>query len=186
MRCTKILLIAGMAAALAACSSGIVVNEPVFEQLYVDGDLEYAAQSGELRTEVYGNPYGMGGARFTSTVTGLMKGANLGREVTFTASPKGPGSGPYHAVMVFNAATGTSPHEVCSAPAKIPTGPRGTALTLLSGFCIGDTLLSTADGTTFGVAATEDPRFRELVRGVTLALFPAYDHHDVGGDSVTN
>ena len=174
------------AAVLGGCSGGILINDPVFQQNYVDGDFEFATQNGELRTSVYGVPFAMNKARFDTLVTGHMKGAALGRDVAFRTKTQGRGSGAYHAVLIFNPERGTSPYEACSAPDKVPTATGGEALALLAAFCIGDTLLSTADGLAVGVTGTSDARFRTLIRQVTLAFIPAYDHLDVGGDSTRN
>ena len=47
-------------------------------------------------------------------------------------------------------------------------------------------MLSTASGRVKGVHDPRAPLFRELVRQVTLALFPQIDHLDIGGDEISD
>lgn len=181
----KISTLFGVVLAVSACVGGVIVQEPVYEQIFTDGDAEYAMQNGEMLTRVYGNPFAPGAAGIERSVTRLMKGANRGPEVEFTPKPEGKGSDPYHIVMVFNPPPSLSAESICGGGSDFGSVPAGGLVTLLSGFCIGDDLLSTASGSTAGVSGPGDPKFRELVRLVTYSLFPAYDHHDIGGDSNT-
>ncbi len=173
----------GVILAVSGCADGVIVQEPVFEQIYADGDAEYAMQYGEMLTRVYGNPFAAGADGSERSVTRLMKGANRGPEVEFTPKPEGKGSDPYHVVMIFNAPPSLAAKSICGGGSNFGSVPAGGSMTLLSGFCIGGDLLSTASGSTAGVSGPRDPKFRELVRLVTYSLFPAYDHHDIGGDS---
>ncbi len=178
----KIPTFLGVILAVSGCAGGVIVREPVFEQIYADGDAEYAMQNGEMLTRVYGNPFAPGADGIERSVTRLMKGANFGPEADFTPKPSGEGSAPYHVVMVFNAPRYLADELICADGFDIDTAPNGGSLTLLTGFCIGDTLLSTASGSVDGVKGPKDPKFRELVRQVIYSLFPAYDHHDFDAD----
>jgi hypothetical protein len=179
----KIPALGGILLVISACAGTIIVQEPVYEQIFTDGDTEFAMQNGEILTRVYGSPFSPGNKGIERSVTRLMKGANLGPKVDFTPKPSGEGSEPYHVVMVFNAPRYVLAESICTDGASVGSTPAGGSLTLLSGFCIGDTLLSTASGSVSGVSSPNDPKFRLLVREVTLSLFPAYDHHDIGGEN---
>ncbi len=168
------------------CAGNLVlINEPVFQQLYTVEDFQLAAVNGEIKTRIFGNPFAVPRQRFAALVTGMMKGANLGREVTYTGAPTGRGSGHYHVALAFNPTPRTTADEICAGPPSDPTVPGSGAVTLLAAFCIADRLQSNASGGVGNLSGPGDPRFRELVRGVTLALFPAYDHWDIGGDGGT-
>lgn len=168
--------------ALGGCLDGVAVDEPVYQQLYVDAEFEYAARSGELRTNVYGTP--VAGARdgVVALTTAAMRGANRGPEVTFTPTPAGEGSGAYHVVMLFNPVGWVAPYDVCKDPVRYAGAPSDSRVRLVSAFCFGETMVSNASGSVTGVKGLGDPRFKSLVRQVTLSLFPAYDHWDIGGD----
>ena len=179
-------LIAAAALAIAGCAQGVIVYAPVNQQLYADGDFESATLSGELRTEVYGSLFGQGGSGgpVAAATTRAMKGANRGKEVVFTPSPKGNGSGGYHVVMLFNPQRAVAPEEICAGADRLAAKPRRGSVYLLSGFCLHDTLLSTAGGRISGLSGPDDPAFRALVRQVTLSLFPAFDHIEPGDSAI--
>lgn len=179
----KIPSLCGVVLAVSACADLVIVQEPVFQQIFTDGDTEYAMRNGVMETRVYGDPFPGGATGIEGSVMRIMKGANRGPEVEFVAQPSGDGSEPYHVVMVFNAPRDVSAESICADGAGIASAPEDGALTLLSGFCIGDDLLATASGSVSGVSGPDDPKFRSLVRQVTYSLFPAHDYNDVGGDN---
>lgn len=177
----KIPSLCGLVLAVSACADMVIVQEPVFQQIFTDGDTEYAMRNGVMKTRVYGDPFPDGADGIERSVMGLMKGANRGPVVDFVAQPTGIGSDPYHIVMVFNAPRDIWAESICADGSGVGSAPTDGALTLLSGFCIGDDLLATASGSVSGVSGPDDPKFRALVRQVTYSLFPAHDHNDVGG-----
>ena len=170
---------------VSACAGGIQVLDPINTQLYTEDDFYYAARNGEITTRVGDNPFGGPSAHFAEMVTDHMYGANLGGDVVFTPSPQGPGSGRYHVVMLFNPPINSDEEDLCAKNARFPTVPAIDTLRLVSVFCYKDTLLSTATGQVSGVHSPRAPQFRDLVRQVTLALFPAHDNLDIGGDDET-
>ncbi len=184
-------IIRSLTAALAltgtvGCAGNLVlINDPVFQQLYTVEDFSLAARNGEIMTRVFGDPFAAPREGFAARVTGMMKGANLGREVTYTGAPAGGGSGNYHVALAFNPTPRTTADEICAGPPSDPMASGAGPVTLLAAFCHGHGLRSTASGHARNLSGPDDPRFRELVRGVTLALFPAYDHWDIGGDGGT-
>jgi hypothetical protein len=170
---------------LAGCAGTIVVMEPVSNQLYTVDDFDYASRNGEIKTRVGDDPFGGPSARFSEMVTARMYGANFGGDVVFTRSPRGAGSGRHHVVMLFNPPISADEEDFCAKNAKFPTLPATDSLRLVSAFCYKDTLLSTATGEVSGIRNPQSPLFRELVRQVTMALFPANDDLDIGGDDET-
>lgn len=168
--------------ALAACGGAVIVNDPVDQLNYTVDDFDYASRNGEIRTRVGRNPFGGPREKFSARVTELMYGAHFGGDVVFTPSPRGKGSGRHHVVMLFNPPIGADEEDFCGRNARVPTLPLTGALRLVSVFCYENQMLSTAAGRVSGVRGPGAPLFRKLVRQVTLALFPAFDHLDVGGD----
>ena len=175
--------LAGTLLMLGGCFGfGVIIHEPVGGQNIADGDFDYAARNGEVRTAVFGNPFGAPTGGFTATVTRNMRGANPGKPVAFTPRPTGGGSGAYHVVMLFNPDRAATANDACANASNVPTAPGHDPVNLFSAFCIGDTPLSSAGGLANGVSSPEDQNFRELVQQVTQALFPIYDHFDIGGE----
>jgi hypothetical protein len=180
------LLVLGLPMVLAACETMVIVGEPVMNLNYTVDDFEYASRNGEIRTRIGDDPFGGPHAAFSEQVTKFMYGANFGVDVVFTPSPRGKGSGRHHVVMLFNSPISTDERDLCGADARPPTLLPTNTLRLISVFCYEDEMLSTADGRIFGVENLQEPRFRDLVRQVTLALFPGNDDLEVGGDEISD
>lgn len=182
MNFRPVLSVAGLALWLGGCAGMVVVHQPMHTQRYLDGDFEYAARSGEMRTSVHGNPFAIAPQSFNAAVTGTMRGANTGPDVVFTPTPEGEGSGAFHVVLMFDPPVGTFGDDLCADAGAIHPVAGNGGVRLLSAFCVGDQLLSTVGGSVSGVDGPRHPKFRELVRQVTMHLFPAYDHWDIGGE----
>jgi hypothetical protein len=168
---------------LAACD-GVVVTEPVGAQRYSNGDFEYAARNGEMKTEVAGNPFGGTAPNFAPLVTEYMQNANRSIPVRFVLEPQGKGSAPYHVVMAFNPPRGYLARDACSQAGSLPTAPGTGSVYLFSVFCSGDVALSEASGSVANLSGPDDPKLRSLVRQVTYALIPGYDHKGVGASTL--
>ncbi len=171
---------------LTACRGTVIVDAPISNLNYTVDDFEYAARNGEIRTRVGRNPFGGAHDPFAARVMEHMFGANFGVEVAFTPSPKGKGSGRHHVLLLFNPPISADEEDFCGHNVNIPTLPPTDTLRLASVFCYEDTMLSTAGGRVKGVHDPRAPLFKELVRQVTLALFPQIDHLDIGGDEISD
>lgn len=165
-------------ALLAACD-GVIVTQPVGPQRYSNGDFEYAARNGAMKTEVVGNPFGAA-PNFAPLVIEYMQNANRSVPVKFVLAPEGGGSAPFHVVMAFNPPQGSVARDACSQAGSLPTATRTTAVYLFSVFCSGDVPMSEASGTVADLTGPDDPKLRSLVRQVTYALIPGYDQKGVG------
>ncbi len=176
------LALAALLLVVAGCGDMVRVSDPVQSQQYVVEDFQQANVNQKIRTQVYENSFEISQDRFAAAVFHHMKGANLGRPTTFTPTPGDNGSGAFHVVMIFDPPRGTDPEAVCGRDLRVSSTRAGPGVFLMSAFCWGDKLLSTADGDVGAANGPDDPRFRSLIRQVTLALFPAYDHLDIGGD----
>jgi hypothetical protein len=171
------------ALALLAGCDGVVVTEPVGVQRYSNGDFEYAARNGVMKTEIVGNPFGGAAPNFAPRVIEYMQNANRGIPVKFALEPEGRGSAPYHVVMAFNPSRGSLARDACSQAGSLPTSPGTGSVFLFSVFCAGDVALSEASGSVANLSGPDDPRLRSLVRQVTYALIPGYDHKGVGAST---
>lgn len=163
---------------LAGCD-GVIIYQPMSAQRYSKGDFDYAARSGEMKTEVVGDPFG-NATGIAAAVTEHMYRANHGPSVKFVLQPEGRGSAPFHVVMVFNPPPRVTGAEACSQVGRIETARGTDPVYLLAAFCSGDVVMSEASGKVGGVTGPDDPKFRALVRAVTTALIPADDRKNVG------
>lgn len=177
--------VAGALLALAGCSAVTVEDAPPPRFSYTNGDFEYATHKGAIVTEVVGNPFGIARQAFQDRVLSLMKGQNRGRPADFVATGGDRTFAPYKVVAAFNMPPYISGHDLCKGSAALPP-PRagGSPLTLGMAFCIGDQLKTDAKGRAATVAGIDDPRFAQLVRGVTEAMIPTHDGLDDGDDGV--
>ena len=113
-----------------------------------------------------------------------MQGQNLGPPATFVTHHSKQTLPPYRVVVVFNAETYVSEYDMCRGVAKVPTAAQPGSLRMDMVFCIGDALKTHAAGYVQGLKGTGDPRFKKLVRGVTLALIPIQDAEDQGEPAI--
>jgi hypothetical protein len=165
--------IVGAFALLVGCD-GVFVDQALYPQRYSNGDFEYAARNGEMRTEVVGDPFG-NTPGIATTVAEHMYRANRGPIVKFVLAPEGGGSAPFHVVMVFNPPPRVSGADACAQANGIETARGTEPIRLLAAFCSGDVVMSEAGGRVGGAAGPADPKFRSLIRQVTLALIPPAD-----------
>ena len=163
---------------LVACDE-VVVTEPVGPQRYTDGDFQLAARNGEVKTEVFGNPFG-DNAGFAAVVVEHMLNAHRGPPARFALDPTGSGSAPYRVVMVFNPPSEATADQACARAASLAAVRGGLSTNLLAVFCNGDTALSQAMGRVRGATGPQDRKFRSLVRQVAYSLIPARDFKGPG------
>lgn len=178
----SIMLTAFAVALAAAGCDGVVVYEPIDNDNYYQGSWEYATQSGEIRTEVHGDPFGEPTEEFADHVMQDLHGATRGQEITFTKSPAQQRDA-FKVVAVFNGAREREASP-CDGVVDDPRAAR-TPTRMHLVFCQGDKMLSEASGKVNGVTSSTDPRFRELVQKVALGMLPPLDTIDYGdGDRV--
>lgn len=178
----------GIATALAALLSGCsgdfvaVSDHAVPAPSYFDGDFEYATRKGAIRTEVIGQPFVITPDALMARVLPLMDGQNRGRPANFVATSGEDTDPVYKVVAAFNLSGGYSGRDLCRGTAGLPLRGPAMPATLDMAFCIGDQLKTEAQGRVGVVSGPDDPKFAALVRQTTLALIPAQDGHDGGGD----
>lgn len=170
------------AAGLAGCAGAPVVHEPgPGGTSYMDGEFEYAARSGVLRTEVIGNPFGAPADQVERAVTAAMRGANRGPAVEFAARPAGPARDPYKVVVALDLPYGRVNSGICAqSPSPGEAADRGS-LPVTAAFCRDGSLMTYATAAAAGPVALDSPQFRALVRDATYAMIPPIDRKNVGG-----
>jgi len=176
----------GAALLVAALSTGCSVVRVIDHeggQNYYDGAFELATLDGTIKTHVVGTPFENPGQAFASAVTDKMKATTRGRDVAFIPSPRNTTKHAFHVVVVFNGQNPLIETEVCQNADEIRTvqSPQNTAM--LAVFCQDGYPISYSAGHVSGLRSTEDPRFEELVKQVSLAMIPGYDDFRSSGFS---
>lgn len=182
MMMKSLLLAAGTMALVTGCAS-VRIYDANDGQNYYDGAFEYATQEGSISTVVLGSPVTAPGANFAQRATGLMTGATRGRLVTFQpADWTAPDIKTFRVVALFNGKQPFTDEDICKSAQSVNIEPVRATATLDMAFCQGPHLLSAASGSVNDLKSLDDPRFAELVRGVSLAMIPRADLNEISND----
>jgi hypothetical protein len=161
-------------AALAACGGGAVTVQPPDVGAYDPGMLRYAISRGAILTEVVGNPFDAPKQEVDAAVTGSMTGATFGRQASFKTKVSPDYDSPYRIVILLDPALGAQANRLCSEPGQpAATGP--DRIRAMAAFCSNDTAITSIAGSITKVQEPRDPAFRELIRRMTMDLFPIQD-----------
>jgi hypothetical protein len=136
--------------------------------------LNYAAGQGAMKTEIIGNPFDGPKDDLDRVVTGGLTRSHFGPELAFATSVSPENRSPYRVVLVFNPTRDYSSGDICGATAQA-TEPGGDRVRVKAAFCSADRAATYTAASVSGVAKPTDPRFRELIRQLGMALFPIHD-----------
>jgi len=139
-------------------------------------DISIAGGSGQLLTQVVGDPFGVPQEQFDKAVTGAMYAAHFGPPTEFTTTPRGNYKRIFFVRMVFDSSFPINKNTICVAPPQGPpphpvSGP--VSVSLSAAFCQEDRVLSYLEAGGSGYSSPSDPRFVEFIRVVTTNLFPS-------------
>jgi len=136
------------------------------------------AQGGRrLPTLVAGNPFAVPQQEVVDAVARAMTG---GQPMDQSVAVKAP----MRVMMLFNATTVTG-YRICdrSKPVAVADlGPRGGSVDLVATYCRGDSPQTQVVASLNGVSGPDDPRFADMIKQVTLSLFP-FRNPDLNGDN---
>ncbi len=174
----------GLALLLAACTGGSwgggVSSGSVYWTYYDTSytpisDISIAGGSGELLTQILGNPFNVPQQQFDRAVTDAMYGAHFGPPTHFTTMPRGSFQRIFAVRLVFDSAAPMNINTICTAPpAPAPprTGPASGNVSLSAAFCQEGRVLSYLEAGGSGYKGPDDPRFVGFIQYVTSTLFP--------------
>jgi hypothetical protein len=134
-------------------------------------DIAMAGGSGQLLTQVLGNPFDVDQEQFDKATTDAMYGAHFGPATHFTTTPNGSFKRKFYVRLAFD---GAGINSICTSPPSPPARnakPSGS-VSLDAAFCQDGEVLSYLEGGGSGYSGPEDPRFVEFMRQVTTNLFP--------------
>lgn len=161
------------ALALTACinTGGTVLQPAYISGAYQLDMLNYAASRGGMLTEVVGNPFQAPKHEIDQTVTASMAKSHFGPDLPFVTSVPAENTSPYRVVMLFNPAPNARADSICENSAQ-PTAAQPGEVSVMAAFCSSDDRVTSTVGSVSGVTSPKDPAFQNLVRQVTIALFP--------------
>lgn len=144
---------------------------------YTLNEFNAAGASGEMRTIVLGDPFGIGRERFGEAVSDAMYGHHFGIPVEFATGAAENANRHYKVVMAFDAPVGQGSASLCGVDAdeaaQQPSSARGEdRMHVVAAFCRGGIALTHLSGELAGATGPDDPAFQGFVAQVTSLLFP--------------
>ena len=179
-------LLTGLALLLTACTNGspgsaVNLDSGTIYWRYYDydytpiQDISFAGGSGELLTQVLGDPFNLPQDQFDKAVTDAMYGAHFGPPTHFTATPMGSFQRKFAVRLVFDSVYPMSINTICVAPPQQPparTRPGNGRVSLSAAFCQDVRVLTYLEAGGSGYSGANDPRFTAFIKNVTFNLFP--------------
>jgi len=157
---------------LAGCSSsGGVISYSEMDTGYSIQEFAYAGGSGELWTEVMGNPFTQAKPELDRAVTDAMYASHFGPATRFTTTPDQKAVRTYHVRLMFNGPE-TNAMAACGVVPPLPPTYRGGDVLLFAAFCRDDRALTFLRAAGDKFTGPEDPRFQAFIREITIRLFP--------------
>ena len=180
-------LYAGLALFLAACSTGSRSGDPgaglssgsiswtYYDYSYTPiQDISMAGGSGQLLTQIMGNPFNVDQEQFDKAVTDAMYAAHFGPPTHFTTEPEGSFKRIFYVRLGFGGPNPLSINTICTIP-PAPAARNETAngsVSLAAAFCQEGRPLTYLEGGGKGYTGPDDPRFIAFMKNVTFRLFP--------------
>jgi hypothetical protein len=162
---------------LVGCTGPRIVRSDL-NDLYSSVEFSAAADGRDLRTTIQGNPFGTSG--FDQVVTQVMTSTYVGPRTRFTTTPGPTENRAYFVSVVFNAQPAVNPFNLCdrktwtTAPAKRP-------IIVRAAFCVAGREASAVTGFLDQSTGPDDPAFIDLIRHLTIELFPYTSPFMFGG-----
>lgn len=166
----------GSAMVTGCGGSTVLYNHHVYNS-YSPVEFGVVAGRKDLKTVVYGDPFGMGQDAFAGATVEVLNRFNPPPQPTnFTLEPGESANLAYRVVLVFDAPR-VSIIRLCQEP---PPGVPEEAETdgtlhVAAAFCLNRGELTSIKGKVAGVQGVDDPRFDRLLSQVVIALFPRSD-----------
>jgi hypothetical protein len=169
---------------LAACTSkgepGLIANTGSIYWTYYDtsytpiSDISIAGGSGQLLTQILGNPFDVDQAEFDKGVTDAMYAAHFGPPTHFTTEPTGSFKRIFYVRLAFGGTSAASINTICTEPPSPPSrNPSANgSVGLSAAFCQSGEPLSYLEAGGSGFSGPRDPRFVAFMQQVTFNLFP--------------
>jgi hypothetical protein len=174
----RVLLIA--ATGLSGCAGASVVSHGYYSSAYSPDHVQLAAASGTALATIRNNPFPAD--RDNAGVLAAMQGRNVGPRMYFSQTARPDDKYGYRVILDF-VRPGPGTVYQCQRESTPPANsPPAGLIDVTATFCVGDRLLTDAAGTINGVSGPDDPRFKQFIGDIMVALTPPYDPSRGGND----
>jgi hypothetical protein len=161
-----------LALSLTACE-GAVTSQSYVHPAFGLGSLSGIASQGGLPVEILGTPFAGREAEVAAAVEHAFTTYHYGARWTAYSDPPDELSRLHRAVVIFNPALSANYDRACRDPNEPHDPVGGPEVRLMAVFCIGGITSTATFGRMQGISGPEDPQFADLLRQVSLALFPS-------------
>lgn len=169
-------LVVGLVACTGVTPSGVVAQRGQWE-FYSPSYVHYTTAPGEVRTIIFGAPFGMDQAEFERRVTDLMAKRPLWSSAAkYVTGPSEKARAAMYVVLVFNPPVSYDGQDACAKKDK-GGGPAGGEVRLVAAYCSTVHMLSEVTASASDVSGPNDPRFAQLIRQTMILLFPNKSPH---------
>src|ERR1700754_903811 len=165
-------------ALLAGCTGPRIVRSDL-NYRYSTVEFFAAADNRDLRTIVQGNPFGTPG--FDQAVMQIMTATYVGPNTRFTTTPGPTENRSYYVSVVFNAQPAVNPFDLCDRKTWT-TAPAMRPILVRAAFCVEGEEASAVAGFLDQSTGPSDPAFINLIRHMTIELFPFRGPNLLGDD----
>ena len=169
------LLLALVLLPATACSTNTVVLSPTsLYGAYTPTVLNYASTRGGILVDVTGNPFDAPQEDLEQAITQSMTGAHFGQTIAFVTTPPEDFAVPYRVVLVFDAAQHHTELKLCRFDHGIAP-QTGDKVRVHAALCANESPLTAVSGEVGEASDPGDPRFRQLIRQITVNLLPPFN-----------
>ncbi len=181
---SRYLAFALAALGLTGCDTAVMVSNEHVTPAWYPGYLNYTASRGGMLVEVIGSPFeNVPQDQLEQAVAEVMEGSHFGPQMPFFTEPPEGFNSPMRLRVLMNPAAATSGKLLCENPNQ-PQQKQAGRTSALAAFCLLEDRLSTARGVVAEAKGPDDPRFRALMRQLSVLLFPGTNTKPGGsGDS---
>jgi hypothetical protein len=136
-------------------------------------DISAAGGSGQLLTQILGNPFNVDQEQFDNAVTDAMYGAHFGPPTHFTVAPEGSFKRIFYVRLGFGGSYPLSITTICTIPTAPPArnALANGSVSLSAAFCQEGRVLTYLEASGSSFTGPNDPRFVAFMRNVTFNLF---------------
>lgn len=147
------------------------------EILFDSGDFSFAGGPHELRTALYGNPFGADETALRAGVIAAMQTTNwywraVKPNMTFVDGPGSEDWRSFHVAVYLNAEPLDSAADYCAAAGNLNFHGPGELMAVRMVFCNGRELYSTTVASLPNVTGADDAAFHKLLAQMTRGLWP--------------
>jgi hypothetical protein len=165
------LLLAGLS--LCGCAGASVISHSYYSSAYTPDHVRLAAASGTAIAAIRNNPFPQDSGN--AGVLAAMQGRNFGPRMYFSQTPRPGDKYGYKVILDFRPPGPSAAYQCQGESTPAATSPSPGPIDVTATFCVGDRLLTDAAGTVSGATGPDDPRFRQLIGDIMVALTPPYD-----------